>query len=274
MKSSQHTAKPNAIDGALTSLPTGELSSVLVGLQAISPLLDALSDTVFFVKDTQARYVFVNRTLTVRCGFKQNGDLYGLTAEMVFPKHFGPVFTEQDRKVLAHGQEFSDQLELHLNYGNEPVWCLTRKHPLRDNHGKIVGLAGISQDLQRWSPSHPSGQKMAAVDEYIRTNFASPIKIAELCGVAKLSVSQLERHCKQLFGLTPQQLIQKARLGEASRLLLKTQLPITDVALQCGYTDHSAFSRKFRSLTGLAPSHFRETQNGYRVDWSSQKTIT
>ena len=53
-------------------------------------------------------------------------------------------------------------------------------------------------------------------------------------------------------------MIHKARLGEASRLLLQ-DLQITEIALRCGYTDHSAFSRQFRALTGLTPSQFRES---------------
>ena len=56
------------------------------------------------------------------------------------------------------------------------------------------------------------------------------------------------------------QMINKARLDEGSRLLLHTELPITEIALRCGYTDHSAFSRQFRALTGLSPSQYRDTQ--------------
>jgi AraC-like DNA-binding protein len=53
-------------------------------------------------------------------------------------------------------------------------------------------------------------------------------------------------------------MIHKARLGAASQLLAG-DLPITEVALCCGYTDHSAFSRQFRALTGLSPSQYRDT---------------
>jgi AraC-like DNA-binding protein len=53
-------------------------------------------------------------------------------------------------------------------------------------------------------------------------------------------------------------MIHKSRLEEGTRLLLDTDLPITEIALRCGYTDHSAFSRQFRALTSLSPSQFRD----------------
>ena len=44
--------------------------------------------------------------------------------------------------------------------------------------------------------------------------------------------------------------------------LLAGDLPITDIALQCGYTDHSAFSRQFKAMTGSTPRDFRITLAG------------
>ncbi|WP_434563475.1 helix-turn-helix domain-containing protein [Pseudomonas sp. Z4-20] len=243
---------------SLSSFAPCNLDTLLGSLKSIAPLLDTLTDTVFFIKDQQARYAFVNRTLARRCGFKHSDELIGLTAEQVFPERFGPLYTEQDRRVLASGRELADQLELHLYYGNQPVWCLTHKLALQQPDGQIVGLAGISRDLQRPQSSHPAFQKLAAVDAHIKQHFARPISLAELTAIAGFSVAQLERHCKRIFQLTPRQMIQKARLDEASRLLLEKDLPITEIALRCGYTDHSAFSRQFRALTSLSPSQYRE----------------
>lgn len=245
---------------SLTTFKPCDLPTLLGSLQPIAPLLDTLSDVVFFIKDSEARYAFVNQTLARRCGFKHTDDLLGRTADAVFPQRYGPLYTEQDRRVLATGRELADQLELHLYFGNQPVWCLTHKLALRDLQGRIVGLAGISRDLQLPQSSHPAFQKLAAVDAHIRQHFARPISLAELTAIAGYSVAQLERHCKRVFQLTPRQMIHKARLEESSRLLLHTDLPITEIALRCGYTDHSAFSRQFRALTSLAPSQYRDSR--------------
>ncbi len=240
-------------------LPTNrydDLPTLLGSLRQIEPLFDAMPEVVFFIKDTATRYALVNQTLVQRLGVRNKQNLLGMTAEQVFPANFGPSYTAQDRRVLKDGSQLDDQLELHLYYGNQPVWCLTHKLALRNPAGEIIGLAGISRDVQLPQSSHPAYPKLAAVDAHIREHFARPISLAELTALAGLSVAQLERHCKRIFQLTPRQMIHKARLGEASRLL-QQDVPITEIALRCGYTDHSAFSRQFRALTGLSPSQFR-----------------
>ena len=245
---------------SLTTFEPCDLPTLLRSLKPIAALLDTLSDVVFFIKDSEARYAFVNQTLVRRCGFKHTEELLGRTADRVFPERYGPLYTEQDRRVLSSGRELVDQLELHLYSANQPIWCLTHKLALRDEQGQIVGLAGISRDLQLPQSSHPAFPKLAAVDAHIRKHFARPISLTELTEIAGYSVGQLERHCKRVFQITPRQMIHKARLEESSRLLLETDLPITDIALRCGYTDHSAFSRQFRALTSLAPSQYRDSR--------------
>lgn len=243
----------------LEQLPSArDLPALLASLEQVAPLLDAMSGVVFFIKDPQARYVLVNQTLAHRCGVKCKNELLGHTAEDVFPTRFGPLYTEQDLRVLEDGEPLSDQLELHLYPGRQAGWCLTHKLALRDEQQRVIGMAGISYDLQAPQSSHPAYQKLAAVDAHIREHYAQPITLGELTAIAGLSVAQLERHCKRIFQLTPRQMIHKARLGAASQLLTG-DLPITEIALSCGYTDHSAFSRQFKALTGLSPSQYRDS---------------
>jgi len=233
------------------------IEQLLAGVMQLLPMLDVIPNAAIFIKDLDARYVLANRTLVQRCGLKQLEPLLGKTSAEVFPAQLGPGYTEQDRRVLQQGFVLADQLELHLYGSREPGWCLTHKWPLYNHVDQIIGLAGISVDLQSASQTHPAYQRLAAVDEHIRAYFNRRVTLGELTRIAGISVAQLERYCKRVFHLTPRQMIQKVRLEQAHRLL-HSDLPITEVALQCGYTDHSAFSRQFKASTGFTPRQYRQ----------------
>lgn len=242
-----------------TSKGPDSLDELLAAVAPLVPLLDVVPNAAIFLKDIDARYVLANRALVERCGYKYAGQLLGKTSAEVFPAQLGPGYTEQDRKVLQQGLILQDQLELHLYGSQEPGWCLTHKWPLYNRNGDIFGLAGISLDLQSASETHPAYQRLAAVEAYIREHFNRPVTLAALTKIAGISIAQLERYCKRVFHLTPRQMIQKVRLEHAHRLLGKN-LPIIEVALRCGYTDHSAFTRQFKLLTGFTPRQYRQTK--------------
>src|SRR6185436_20674941 len=86
--------------------------------------------------------------------------------------------------------------------------------------------------------------------------YAEPLKLAELAKMARLSQSQLQRYIQRIFDLTPKQLIIKTRLDAAARLLVGDRT-VAEIAQDCGYADHSAFSRQFRAVVGLSPTAYR-----------------
>ena len=75
---------------SLPIMPAAEtLADMLPYYAQLEPVLDALPDLVFFVKDRDARYALVNRTLATRCGCKDKRGIVGKTTEQVFPPRFG-----------------------------------------------------------------------------------------------------------------------------------------------------------------------------------------
>ncbi|SAK46973.1 AraC family transcriptional regulator [Caballeronia arationis] len=232
------------------------LNAMLGHFMLLEPVFDAMPDVVFFVKDEEARYAMVNRTLARRCGQKDKRALIGKTAEDVFPRRFGRIYTAQDKAIIAQGNQLIDQLELHLYAGREPGWCMTCKQPLHDASGKVVGLAGISRDLQAAEGTHPAYSRLAAVVQHIQENFVQPLTMRELASMANMSIAQLERYFHKVFHLTPRQVLLKTRLDAATALLV-THDKVTDVAALCGYTDHSAFTRQFKATVGITPTEYR-----------------
>lgn len=220
-------------------------------------LFDALPDVVFFVKDLEGHYLAINQTLVERCGFRSKDAMLGKTALEVFPERFGIHYAQQDLTVIQSGQSLHDHLELHLYPGRAPGWCLTSKWPLHDAQGQVIGVTGISRDVRAPERSHAAYQKLADAAQYIQTHYDRDVRMTALARIAGMSVSQLERYFHKLYHITPRQMLLKARLDAASRLLRESSMSVTEVAMACGYQDHSAFTRQFKATVGMTPSAYR-----------------
>lgn len=220
-------------------------------------LFDRIPDVVFFVKDREGRYVVVNQTLVVRCGRRTKEELLGRTAREVFPAPLGDRFLDQDLRVVASGAAIVQNLELHLYPTRLEGWCLTDKLPLRGTDGRVTGLAGISRDLQSSGSEIDHFAELASVLHHVRVRFGSELRVEELAELAGLSVYQLNRRLRLIFGITTSQFITKTRIDAASEMLRSGNRQIAEVANACGYFDQSAFSRVFRRTVGLTPRQYR-----------------
>lgn len=220
-------------------------------------LFDLVPDTVFFLKDAHGRYIAVNQTLVDRCGLRSKADLLGRTVADLFPGELAAGYAEQDRLVLATGEAIVNKLELHLYPSRQPGWCLTTKLPLRDKSGRVAGLAGLSRDIGAPAAGGAMPAPLVEAVEYLRKNFAEPLTPAVLAKRAGLPPPKFTRLVKRLLQLTPGQLILQTRLQAAARLLRESDESVADVAAACGFYDHSAFTRPFKSATGLTPLAYR-----------------
>jgi AraC-like DNA-binding protein len=220
-------------------------------------LFDPMPDVVFFVKDREARYAVVNHTLVARCGLRTKAEMLGKTAAEVFPPGLGAVYLAQDREVLTTGRPIRDRLELHVYPGGLRGWCLTHKLPLLGRDGSIVGLAGVSKDLQRPDEAQEDYRRVARAIEQIQQRFAEPLRIEALAQEAGLSTGRFERAVWRIFQLTPSQLLTRARIDAGATLLLDERRSVADIAQACGYSDQSAFTRQFKVVVGLTPTAWR-----------------
>jgi len=231
---------------------------------AAEAVFDHLPDTVFFIKDLDGRYVSANQTLVERCGLRNKSELLGRRPSDVLGKTLGRGYESQDQSVLETGQKLVDQLELHTVRSKDIGWCLTTKMPLLGHDGSVAGLVGISRDLRLPDMTSDDFEHISAAIQFAEKNISQRPAIAELAGIAGMSVYQLDRRMQRVFGLTTGQWVLKTRISHASRVLVETDLPIAVVALEAGYADQSAFTRQFRRSTGLSPSQYRRVRQSTR----------
>lgn len=93
---------------------------------------------------------------------------------------------------------------------------------------------------------------------YIQQNFCSPISLRELSEVFHLSEKYISRYFKEQFELTITQYITHLRLSKARHLLAATTLPVTEIALQCGFSNVSYFIRTFKEFYHQSPLKYRK----------------
>jgi len=223
----------------------------------IEQLFDHVPEIVFFVKDHSGRYVAVNQSLVERCGLREKRQVLGRHVRDIFPKELAERYARQDETVLRKGHSIIDRLELHWYIQRRSGWCLTTKLPVRDRDGKIIGVVGISRDLRAPGDRDIIPTQLAATLEYLETHYEDPVSPSLLARHAGLPSIRFARLIKRIFRLTPHQLITQTRLAAASRLLRETNRSLAAIALDCGFYDHSAFTRAFRSATNLTPSQYR-----------------
>jgi len=220
-------------------------------------LFDCLPDLVFFIKNHRGEYVVVNQTLVQRCGLREKHELIGRRADAVFPPPFGRRYRAQDEQVVARGQPIFGQLELHFYPGGICGWCITNKLPLRNRSALVVGLVGTSKDLQRPNARNDDYSRIASAVEQIRTRYQEKLRVHDLAASTGLSLYQFEERIRDAFQITAGQLIQKTRMDAAVQRLRESDLAISAIAMDCGYSDQSAFTRQFRKSTGLTPAEYR-----------------
>lgn len=87
--------------------------------------------------------------------------------------------------------------------------------------------------------------------------------IHRLAQVSAVSEAHFAREFKKAFGLPPHRYLLTRRIERAKTLLRDTDMPVTDIALQTGWTSLGTFGRIFRDITGESPGELRTSERSH-----------
>ena len=247
-------------------MDVSELQAVLLSRLAEpftgETLFDCLSDLVFFLKNAEGQYVLVYQTMESRCGVVDKRVLLGKTASEVFPAPLGAQFEQQDFEVIKTGRPILNRLEIHLYPTGRTGWCLTTKLPLKGRGKPLVGLAGFSQDLRAPDSSGADYREISQAVEFLDSNPADSPTVRALARLVNLTDYQFDQRVRRLFSISARQFVSKVRMDRALWLLRETDEPIARIALNCGYSEQSAFTRQFKRAVGISPAQYRRAWQG------------
>lgn len=229
-------------------------------------LFDHMPDTFFFIKDRSTRLMGGNPAFVQRCGFKQESDLIGITDERIFPPRLAAKYRHDDERVMTKGKPLLGVIELFPNASGTPEWYVTDKLPLFDLSGEVCGLCGTVRSMEAQRAAIQPYLELATVADHLKKHFRDKLDVPKLAAMAGLSVRQFERKFRTTFQTTPRAYLIRMRLIEACELLARTNRPITDIALEAGFYDHSDFARHFLSQMGQPASKYRAARRQHAAN--------
>jgi AraC family transcriptional regulator len=100
-------------------------------------------------------------------------------------------------------------------------------------------------------------QRVNLAIDHIVGHLDEPLRLRDLSRVAMLSPFHFHRVFQALVGSTPADFVKRLRLEKALTLMSRSRAPsLTMIALRCGFSSSSDFSRCFKRRFGVAPSSF------------------
>jgi AraC-like DNA-binding protein len=107
----------------------------------------------------------------------------------------------------------------------------------------------------------PAARVVATAREFLRENFAQPVRLATLAGVCGASPFHLVRSFTDVVGMPPHGYLTQIRANRARALLVAGETP-ANVAYCCGFCDQSHLTRTFKRLFGVTPGAYVSALRG------------
>lgn len=109
--------------------------------------------------------------------------------------------------------------------------------------------------------SHRQDDAVTKISEYLSLHYDRSDTARELSNKCHLSESQLRRRFLAIYGMPPIAYRNFLRCKIAAELLIRSPMPVSEIAEQIGYTTASDLYKAFKKIYGVSPAAYRATNN-------------
>lgn len=215
-------------------------------------------DLYAFAKDREMKFTMMNKPLLKRLGLSSESEILGKNDFDFFQANLAELFREEDKEVFDSKKPVKNRTWSVPNGKGGLDWYISSKYPLFDLEGVVIGYIGVMRGVSKAGAALEPYSHMNKVILYIQDHFEQQIEISTLAEMMNLSVSQFERNFKKLFNMTPLKFINKVRIDNSCERLIKSNATLSEIALDCGFYDHSYFTKIFKAQMSITPIQYRK----------------
>ena len=228
---------------------------------AFSVLFEHLPGVFFLVKDLTGRFIAANTATRERLGAYDAERFVGTTDADYLANDVAQNFRQDDATVIQSGKPLLNRLEAWNDEQGQLQWFLTNKYPVVGKSGRCIGVMAIIRRYDERRAHHTIKEAAEAV-AFVRAHRGRPLTTADLAKAVGVSERNLHRILHKAMGVTPHELMLRLRIEAAGEQLANSDMTIAKIAVDHGFCDQSAFTKHFRTRTGLTPRAFRRRHQG------------
>jgi diguanylate cyclase (GGDEF)-like protein/PAS domain S-box-containing protein len=129
----------------------------------LNTLMENTGDSIY-IKDRECRLRRVSRKMALSLGVSDPSEIYGKTDIELFGKEFGEITRQDDLQVMGTGKPIIGKIEKYIDKHGEVNWTSATKMPLRNDKGEIIGLLGITREINELKDAEIEFQWLATHD--------------------------------------------------------------------------------------------------------------
>ncbi len=177
-------------------------------------------------------------------------------------KYLDPVVNNRQIEVyvIRRGQEISDKILANLGRLKELQARENMEFQTRNilSETWLLLLEEIRENFEKNKKvKFEQPDRIRNMLSFIHNHYREKVTVAQIGDAVGLSEREVMRSFRKSLNQSPIEYLISYRLNEAKKMLLNSELSITEICFQCGFYDSSYFGKVFRKAFGLTPREFR-----------------
>ena len=120
-------------------------------------------------------------------------------------------------------------------------------------------MRNTGTSMTQVSGNSPTNRQCATIRRYIDNHYKEQLTLDLLAAEANVNKYYLAHAYKQTYGISPINYMISRRIQEGKRLLVETDLSLSQISGILGFSSASYFSQSFRKAEGISPAEYRKT---------------
>ncbi|RLI37543.1 hypothetical protein DRO55_01115 [Candidatus Bathyarchaeota archaeon] len=134
-------------------------------------LMDNIPDSIYF-KDSSSRFIMVSNAHAKNMGLKSPEEARGKTDFDFYAEDFAREAYEDERRIIETGQPLINKIEKIVTKNGTIRWVSATKVPIFNDHGRVIGIVGISRDITKYMEMQRQMRLLSSVVEQVSEGIA------------------------------------------------------------------------------------------------------